>query len=78
MTRAAFAGKARHVRKRVLRPDLALLATAVLGGALVGRSLANGQIMFAGLVAGFVLVVALGQARWLPYVACVAIVGTFA
>jgi len=78
MTRATFVGKARHVRKRVFRPDLALLATAVLGGALVGRSLANGQIMFAGLVAGFVLVVALGQAGWLPYVACVAIVGTFA
>ncbi len=34
--------------------------------------------MFAGLIAGFVLVVALMQAVWLPYVACVAVIGTFA
>ncbi len=78
MTRATFAGTARNVRKQALSPGLVLFATAVFGGALVGRSLANGQIMFAGLVAGFVLIVALAQAKWLPYVAATAIVGTFA
>jgi hypothetical protein len=58
--------------------ELLLVALALLGSLVIGRSLASGQIMFAGLVAGFVLVVALAQAPWAPYAACVALVSTFA
>ena len=58
--------------------ELLLVILAVLAAAALGRSIANGQIMLAGLVAGFVLVVALAQAPWLPYVGSSALVATFA
>lgn len=58
--------------------ELLLVLLAVLAAAALGRSIANGQIMLAGLVAGFVLVVALAQTPWLPYVACSALVASFA
>ncbi|MBA3402994.1 MAG: O-antigen ligase family protein [Actinobacteria bacterium] len=54
------------------------MALAVVSGVVVGLSIANGQIMFAGLVAAFVLIVALAQAAWLPYAACVVLVSTIA
>ena len=63
-----------HVR----REDFVLVSGVLLVAAVLGRSLANGQIALAGLVAGVALVVALTQAAWLPYVASAAVVGTFA
>ena len=55
-----------------------LLIVAILAGAAIGRSVANDQIMFAGLLGGFVLVLVLAQRPWLPYVGCAALVATFA
>lgn len=60
------------------RREIGLVVLAALSAFALGRSVANGQIMLAGLVAGFVLVVALSQRPWLPYVACVALVASFA
>jgi hypothetical protein len=44
----------------------------------MGKSVANGQVALAGLIAGIVLIVVLAQAAWLPYAACAALVATFA
>jgi O-antigen ligase len=63
-----------HVR----REDFVLVSGVLLVAAVLGRSLAHGQIALAGLVAGLALVVALAQAAWLPYVAAAVVVGTFA
>jgi O-antigen ligase len=63
-----------HVR----REDFVLVSGVLLVAAAVGRSVAQGQIAFAGIVVGVALVTALAQAAWLPYVASAAVVGTFA
>jgi O-antigen ligase len=57
---------------------VALFALALVAAVALGRSIADGQIMLVGLVAGFVVIVALIQAPWLPYVACCALVATLA
>ena len=58
--------------------EFLLAMFALVSAAMLGRSIAGGQIMLAGLVAGFVLVIALAQTPWLPYVACSALVASFA
>lgn len=63
-----------HVRRK----ELVLISGVFLVAAVLGRSVAQGQIALAGLVAGVALVVALAQASWLPYVASTAVVATFA
>src|SRR5689334_16529704 len=55
-----------------------MVLLALLLGAALGRSIANGSIMLVGLVAGCVVILALAQKPWLPYVACAALVSTFA
>jgi O-antigen ligase len=60
------------------REDFVLYSGVLLVAVVLGRSIAQGQIAFAGLVAGVALVAALTQAAWLPYVASAAVVGTFA
>lgn len=79
LTRANRAGAVVRIRVSHLeRQDLVLVSGVVLIALVLGRSLAHGQIAFAGLVSGLALVVALAQATWLPYVAAAAVVGTFA
>jgi hypothetical protein len=55
-----------------------MLLLALLLGAALGRSIAHGGIMVVGLVTGSVFIIALAQRPWLPYVACAALVSTFA
>lgn len=76
MTRAA--SSVGRLGTRDGRRALVLLIVAILAGAAIGRSVANDQIMFAGLLGGFVLVLVLAQRPWLPYVGCAALVATFA
>jgi O-antigen ligase len=79
MLTSAIRTEVLRVRTLRLRWKELLIVPAVLLLALgLGRSLAQGQIAFAGLVAGVVLIVALAQATWLPYIASAAFVGTFA
>ncbi|CAN5268427.1 hypothetical protein BH20ACT13_BH20ACT13_16100 [soil metagenome] len=78
MTRAIRAEGVKVLAPRLRRMDLVVLAVVILLAVALGRSLVQGQIAFAGLVMGFILVVALAQATWLPYVASAAVVGTFA
>lgn len=68
----------RLVRRSVLRRDIVLVVAALMLGAALGRSLVSGQIMVMGLVAGVAFIVVLAQAAWLPYVAPLVIVATFA
>ena len=58
--------------------QLLLFGGALILAVVLGRSIASGQIMLAGLVGGAVLVIVLAQTAWLPYAACVALVSTFA
>lgn len=65
-------------RSRLRVRDGAALVLAILLGAALGRSIANGSIVLVGLVSGGVFVLALAQRAWLPYIACAALVSTFA
>jgi O-antigen ligase len=65
-------------RARLRVRDGATLLLAIVLGAALGRSIANGGIMIVGLVSGCLFIVALAQRPWLPYVACAALVSTFA
>jgi hypothetical protein len=71
-------GGTRGLAARLRHPDNMLIPVALLFALVLGRSLVNGRMAFAALVAGLVLVVALAQAAWLPYAASVAVVATFA
>jgi O-Antigen ligase len=68
----------RRWRVRTSVRDSLLVLVAVGFGVALGRSIANGKITYAGLVAGFVLMVALAQRPWLPYVGCIALVASVA
>lgn len=79
MTTVARTGRPRGAaRARSLTTGVVPVFVAILAAYLLGRSIANDEIMLAGLVSSFVLVVALAQRAWLPYVGSAALVATFA
>ena len=78
MTKAMGAGAVRLRMPHVQREHFLVVLGVLFVAAVLGRSLAQGQIAFAGVVGGVALVIALAQAAWLPYVASAAVVGTFA